>query len=273
MIDFVTAVAEESERFGRAADRAIETGVPMGDIAVPTCPDWDLTDLVWHLTEVQHFWASIVERGLEDPSTVPGLTRPSPAGLPELFDRVSEQLVAALAGHDPEDACWSWHDEGHSVGWVRRRQAHEALIHRLDAESALAIVDPAAEPEPIDEALATDGIDEMLTTMLEARSWPDGARWETDGRSIRIEVPARAWTATAGRIAGTEPEGRPLDLPAIRLVGAGAPAAGEPSATLRGPAAAVDRWLWRRGPVDDPAIETEGDRSLVGWLRQLAALD
>ena len=27
---------------------------------VPTCPDWDAADLLWHLTEVHLFWAGIL---------------------------------------------------------------------------------------------------------------------------------------------------------------------------------------------------------------------
>ena len=31
---------------------------------VPTCPDWDADDLLWHLAEVQWFWGTIVSREL-----------------------------------------------------------------------------------------------------------------------------------------------------------------------------------------------------------------
>ncbi|WP_298758133.1 maleylpyruvate isomerase N-terminal domain-containing protein, partial [uncultured Nocardioides sp.] len=27
---------------------------------VPTCPDWDADDLLWHLAEVQWFWGGVV---------------------------------------------------------------------------------------------------------------------------------------------------------------------------------------------------------------------
>ena len=59
------------------------------------------------------------------------------------------------------------------VDFVRRRQAHEALIHRLDAELV------AGDPTPVDRDLASDGVDEVLTIVHgELPSWatftPDG---------------------------------------------------------------------------------------------------
>src|SRR6185312_10928831 len=34
---------------------------------VPSCPGWTAADLAWHLLEVQFFWATVVERRLQDP--------------------------------------------------------------------------------------------------------------------------------------------------------------------------------------------------------------
>src|SRR3954451_9043021 len=35
---------------------------------VPGCPDWELADLVWHLSEVQLLWAWVVRTRASDPS-------------------------------------------------------------------------------------------------------------------------------------------------------------------------------------------------------------
>ena len=51
------------------------------------------------------------------------------------FDEASSGLVAALRDADPADPAWTWSKE-QTVGFILRRQAHEALIHRLDAELA-----------------------------------------------------------------------------------------------------------------------------------------
>ena len=45
------------------------------------------------------------------------------------------------------------------MGFVRRRQAHEALIHRIDAELT------AGRRTPVDPLLGADGVDEALRVM------------------------------------------------------------------------------------------------------------
>jgi len=60
-----------------------------------------------------------------------------------------------LAGLDPDEPAWSWAGD-HRVGFWQRRMAHETLIHRYDAEAA------AGAPQPLDPALAADGVDEVL---------------------------------------------------------------------------------------------------------------
>ncbi len=54
----------------RFADAAAEAVLEHGWKApVPGCPNWKLDDLVWHLSEVQHFWAWVVRTRAPDPST------------------------------------------------------------------------------------------------------------------------------------------------------------------------------------------------------------
>ena len=54
---------------------------------------------------------------------------------------------------------WMWNLDGRHAGYIARRQAHEALIHRIDAELT------AGRRTPVDAALGTDGIDEVLSVM------------------------------------------------------------------------------------------------------------
>ncbi len=267
MIDFVHHIELESDRFRSAAGALASSGGAAGLAAapVPTCPDWTAADLVWHLAEVQHFWASIVEANLADPSEVGELVRPADDGLLALFDDCSTRLVSAVRDHDGDEPCWSWHDDGHSVGWVRRRQAHEALIHRIDAE--LTVGDGRLEAtRPIDTQLAADGVDEMVGVMLEVGSVPDWARFDRDGRTIRLDVPGRSWTLALGRFVGTDPSGTAHDLPAVT----GLPAVDRPTAIVSGPAAELDLWLWRRAPLAEAAID--GDPAVVEWLHEAGAV-
>ena len=53
-LDYVAALTRESARFAEA----IRGAAP--DTPVPTCPGWTADDLLWHLGEVQWFWAAVV---------------------------------------------------------------------------------------------------------------------------------------------------------------------------------------------------------------------
>ncbi len=255
MRNYLDAIVTESARFGN-----ILRDTP-GISRVPSCPDWSLSDLGWHLAEVQYFWASIVENLFLSPEAVPDLERPEDTELSSLFDVQSARLVAALRAGNPDDECWSWHEPGTNVGWVRRRQAHEALIHRIDAELT------AGSVSPIEDDLATDGVDEILTTMLDASDIPDWSRFDPDGTSAAIVAPHRTWTMVLGRFSGTSPvTGTTYDDPAVVLQ----PIEEIPTVTISGPATDLDLWLWgRHTPV---GLGVEGDPALLDVIRAAAAV-
>ncbi|MEX0834789.1 MAG: maleylpyruvate isomerase family mycothiol-dependent enzyme, partial [Nitriliruptor sp.] len=169
---YTDIVAEQSARFLAVLRRADPDGV------VPSTPAWTVADLVWHLAEVQWFWGAIVSDLLEDVDALTEPDRPEGAALVDLLRRSSADLVGALRERDPADTCWSWHEDGRSVGWVARRQAHEALIHRVDAELAAGVPVSAAPAE-----LAADGVDELLRVMLKLPSW---GTFTPDGCAVRV---------------------------------------------------------------------------------------
>jgi uncharacterized protein (TIGR03083 family) len=280
MVDFIDAVTAESNRFAAALKAAGDEDL-LSSAMVPTCPEWTMADLAWHLTEVQHFWAEIVDGNLANPSAVESLTRPADAELADGFAATAERLVAVIESRGTAEPCWSWHDDGGSVGWVRRRQAHEALIHRVDAELTLAAArgeQPASTLSPIDEELAADGVDEMLRVMLDASSTPDWARFDPDGSSMQIRVPGRGWTLHFGRFVGTDPSGDDHDLDAISVEDPANDSSFD-GTVLEGPASEVDLWLWRRDPLDPVTTTTatttttvtvDGDQGLADRLRSMA---
>jgi uncharacterized protein (TIGR03083 family) len=190
---FVETIQIESARF---AD-ALASVAP--DAAVPCCSEWRAADLLWHLTEVQHFWGSIVEGLLSDPGDVPELDRPSDDDLGALFVDRSERLVRVLAAADPYDECWSWDEHGGgSVAWVRRRQAHEAAIHRVDAEQAA-----GRDLSGIPVDLAADGIDEALT--VQTSGIPAWAEFVPSGGTMEMYArdADRAFGLESGRMVGS----------------------------------------------------------------------
>lgn len=256
---YVDVVEDEGRRLRAAVRRADVRAV------VPSAPEWSVADLAWHVAEVQWFWGAIVADLLDDVDGLEELDRPSDADLPELLASNGAALVDALRRRDPDDRCWSWHQDGGHVGWVARRQAHEALIHRVDAE--LAADGRVADTTP---ALAADGVDELLVGLLALPSWTTFA---PDGTAVAVLATddARRWHVEIGRVTGTSPRsGEAVDQEAVR-VRRGGSETDEVGATLSGRAWDVDRWLWGRGPADP--LRMAGDRGLLHQLRSIAEID
>lgn len=224
---------------------------------VPGCPAWDAADLLWHLAEVQWFWATMVDARPAAPDDLPGNPdRPATYdALLDAFDTNSATLLAALEKADPSEPAWTWADE-QTVGFSYRRQAHEALIHRLDAEQTVGRV------TALDPALAADGVDECLDIMY--GGCPPWAVLSPLPHHLKIEITdadAAIWVQLA-HWSGTDGDGVHQDADAIQVV---TTPGTEPEAVVTGPAAALDAWLWRRG--DDAEIRVTGDRKIYDHFR------
>lgn len=255
-MDYLTSLATDSARFAEILSDADP------ELRVPCCPEWNAADLAWHLTEVQWFWGAIVAERLPEPEAAENGTPERPPTLGEtidLFTHSSKRLQTALASTPDETPVWTWEASDQSAGFVRRRQTHEALIHRVDAEQTAGLT------SMLDPALAVDGVDEILAVMIAGIApW---ASFEPDGVSVRLEASDadRHWGLAFGRMQGTSPfTGKTYDLEAATL-GLDAP---EAAAIIAGPAAALDLWLWGRGGLD--GITVTGEAAVVDRLRQAA---
>jgi len=215
---------------------------------VPTCPDWSAEDLLWHLTTVQWFWSSIV---IDRPTEVDEAQEPErPAAYAEVlraFDHWSAALAGALDGIAPADEAWTWSDD-HTVGFILRRQAHEALIHRVDAElTAGARSDLPAE-------LAADGVHEVLGVMY--GGCPPWGSWEPLPHYVRVDCTDTGheiWVQF-GLFSGIDPDSGDeiADEEDFHVVDA--PEDIEPDVVIDGPAGALDAWLWHRGDEDELSV-------------------
>ena len=253
-VDFLAAIRTESLRFHECLSGVDPTA------SVPTCPDWNAADLVWHLTEVQWFWAAIVRDRLSSPegakASIP--TRPSDhLELLRLCAQASSNLGAELADLAADTPMWTWSDD-RTAGFILRRQAHEALIHRLDAEVV------GGRSTAIDAHLAADGVDEALRVMYaESPEW--GAFMPSDlvGTVTATDV-GRSWGISLGRFVGTSPEsGTAHDEEVLQV--------SEPTDDgcfdVRGTAASLDTWLWNRPTMKQ--IDFGGDRAALDEFRNL----
>ncbi|HXY90953.1 MAG TPA: maleylpyruvate isomerase family mycothiol-dependent enzyme [Acidimicrobiia bacterium] len=232
--DYLTAITRESAALADAAERA---GL---DAPVPSCPGWDVGDLVAHVGEVQQ-WARITveQRATE---RISRRTLPGAPGGPERvpwFRGQAASLVAVLAATPVDARVWSWTDDDTAQFWSRR-QANEAAVHRWDAELA------AGAPATIDAALAADGVDERLG-WLPARADLAGA-----GETVHLHC-----TDTNGEWFVTlSPSGSTVE----RVHAKGDVAA-------RGAASDLDLFVWGRvAPTD---LDVFGDAALLARFQEL----
>jgi uncharacterized protein (TIGR03083 family) len=225
---------------------------------VPGCPDWDAADLLWHLAEVQWFWATTIRlRPAPPDDDAARPERPEAySDLLDLFDTCSADLVAQLAAADPGEHAWHWSDE-QTVGTSYRRQAHEALIHRLDAEQT------ADQVTALDAELAADGVMELFEIMYGGEP-PAWGRFEPGPGLVRVELSdlgQEVWVRP-GMFFGTEPESQKnYDGPHLVVAEPGEGA----TAVVRGDAATLDAWLWKRR--GDEGIDVSGDQAAFEGFR------
>jgi uncharacterized protein (TIGR03083 family) len=239
---------------------------------VPACPEWAADDLLWHLGSVQDFWARVVQtRPDKPPEDEAGRESPdrpgSHAELLRYFDAAHQRLVAALTDVSPREAAWTWSSapEDHTVGFIARRQAHEALIHRVDAQQTAGQT-AGLSPE-IDAQLAADGVHECLDVMY--GGCPPWGEWSPLPHYVRFDmsdVDQSVWVQL-GRFSGTDPEGVSHEEEDLHVVD---DPGQEPDAVIEAAsAAALDLRLWKRGPGDD--FHLAGDRSMVARVRAIVS--
>jgi uncharacterized protein (TIGR03083 family) len=258
-LDYLAHLARESARFAE-----ILRDVPPA-ARVPSCPDWNADDLLWHLGEVQWFWGTIVRdqmTGEQAEEHKPA--RPADrAALLAFYQRASSDLGAALAETADDAPRWTWSDD-QTAGFIRRRQAHEALIHRVDAELT------CGSRGPMDPRLSADGVDEVLRIMFGG----DVPQWGTftpgSAKTLRVHAlgTGDSWFVTLGQFSGTDPgDQASYDQPGIHVSDSD-PGEGI-GASVSGSAADLDCWLWQRPPL--ARIDRSGDEDLLSRFQSLIA--
>jgi uncharacterized protein (TIGR03083 family) len=239
-MDFVSVIEEESAALARAmrAPGALSA-------TVPACPGWTGADLVWHIGAVQTFWTAVVEHADTSQPAHPQPRRPDDYGLLDWYDRQRAALVAAFRRTPADARRWTWWGSGvDSATELARRQAHEALVHRWDAQSVLGAPDPLGPPE-----LAADGVGEFTERML-----PDDADWKGAPGTLRLA----ATDTGAEFLLRLDPRPAPVPEPI-----------GPVLASVLGPAGELDLWVWRR----TASVAVEGDASVVAEFHGWADLD
>jgi uncharacterized protein (TIGR03083 family) len=225
-----------------AAAEAAGTGAE-----VPTCPGWQVRDLLRH-TGMVHRWAtSIVAERQTGPRPDGGLPDLDGDALLAWFREGHGRLVDTLAAAPPDVRCWHFLPAPSPLAFWARRQAHETTVHRIDAEAAR-----GGEITGIGADFAVDGIDELLCG-FHARD-KSAVRTE-EPRTLRVratDVPGAVWTV---RLSERPPVAERTDD-------------GDADCELAGPAARLYPALWNR----EPFPEVTGDASLAALWRETSGV-
>jgi uncharacterized protein (TIGR03083 family) len=244
---FLTAIRSAAARLHDHAQRA---GL---DVAVPSCPDWNVAALVTHQGMV-HRWATANVRGESAHRTED--SEAAAAAAPDLltwFDEGARELTEALieASDDLEAMVFLSNAPAPRLFWARR-QAHETTIHSVDAQAAELRRLPRPAETMINEELAADGIDELLRGFLPRRK----SKLRSQSSYV-IEIHTtgadQRWQVAVS------------DQPPLSVRGATWP----PDAVIRGTALELYLGLWNR-TID---LKAEGREDVVEqWRRQVRVL-
>ncbi|MFF0777149.1 maleylpyruvate isomerase family mycothiol-dependent enzyme [Streptomyces sp. NPDC003720] len=238
--EFLHALDREGRLLAAAAELA---GT---DAKVPTCPGWQVRDLLRHTGAVHRWAAGIVADGHTAPRPLPEGPDLDGAELVTWYRDSHRRLVETLAGAPADLDCWTFHPAPcpSPLAFWTRRQAHETTVHRHDAEAARG--GPATS---VATGFAADGVDELLRGFhARARS-----RVRTDRpRVLRIRAldagADAVWTVRLSE----QPPATSRDADA------------EADAELAGTAERLYLALWNRAPLSDMT----GDRALAALWRE-----
>lgn len=205
-----------------AAFRAVLATADL-DAPVAACPPWDLRELAAHLAGT-HRWArnAVAEGELRRGPTPP---LPDREAVETMYADAVTGLITALRATPDDAPCPSFLTPHDTAAFWLRRQVHELLVHRWDAERA-AGADPV-----LDARLAADGVAEVLEVFLPRMR----------ARGLLGALPAALVL-------------RQSDGPGQWVLGDDAP-----QASVVAPAQDLLLLLWKRRPLD--GLEVHGDEA------------
>jgi len=234
------------------------------DVAVPTTPEWTVTDLVEHVGQTQHWVAEIIEQRITDPTQLPTEMAVLPTDPREWQAWLSEsgQRVASACSDDALGAPVfnAAGDERPGTRFWMSSVLNEAVLHGFDAASA------ADRPADIDADIAAALISNHFA-MLTSPAWelqrPESAH------AIRGTGQTLQWLATdtADDAGAWYVERRPDGA-------TWQPRTQQADVTVTGPARSLLLILTRRLPLTDreaTSISVDGDTDLARhWLGNTA---
>jgi uncharacterized protein (TIGR03083 family) len=229
------------------------------DHEIPFCPGWTGRDMALHLAGVYRWVTAMVANRMPEPPDkdlrASLYADPNPADDKGVLSRLNlalDGVVDALRTGPADLPCWQiWPGLTPRNFWIRR-QLHETLVHRVDAQNlgrSAATVVGGAE---LDTTVAADGVDEMVLGF--SGRYRKLRHDEPVTLAVRATDADRAWWATIG--------------PDALTTGRGEPAAAD--ATVTAKSGELLLWLWNRRGSD--GLEISGDPTVLEIWRMNAHL-
>jgi uncharacterized protein (TIGR03083 family) len=227
------------------------------DARVPSCPEWTVRDLAEHLGGV-HRWCAgtvsrpgekLVRRGVGD------------APMPESVDEVSTWLlegaatVARTIRDAGEDTLVGGFGTMVPVAFWARRQCHETLVHRADAELA-AGVPVLADVAP---EIAADAVDEHLEMVVRSAKRRTGLHG--DGATLHLHATDEGLDGSGEWVVTLDAEGPRVEH-----------AHRKSDAAVRGPARALLLVLTGRERPENVGVDVLGAAELLERWREHGAV-
>lgn len=237
-MDRLAIIIREADRLAQVLSDTSATA------RVPTCPDWNAEDLLWHLTEVHLIWSGILHHHALSDDQAEEVEESLPArpdtltDLLKLREEATATLVEELSTHDDDQPRWTWFPPEQTVGFTRRMQTYEATMHRIDAELTAGLT-----AEPLTAEVATGAVEHCVDVMW----WGGMPAWAHYTPAAVIQLHATDtgdhWLVEAGRWGGIGPQsGQSFDEPrAVRAT------SGSAAAVFSGQSHQLALWAWGRG--------------------------
>lgn len=236
---YLVHIRDDGDLIAAAAPRGLQ-------LPIPACPGWDVSDVLAHLAGVYDHKVMAMRLGRRPVEGEWVTDEPFGKTTLEWFGDEHAKLLAELVAHQPKDPAWSWWPPDQTVGFWYRRMALETVVHRADVEAQF------GPPSAIDEELAIDGIDEVLTLMLGGE---DEAAVEASGTgTVEVRAGDAAWSIRLEDARTVVESGRRSSSNAV----------------LSGDPAALFLYLWGRAPLD--TLTRSGDESKITLMRARLAL-
>lgn len=246
--DHLDGLREALLAFTRYADRA---GLRAG---VPTCPEWNVRQLIAHQGMVHRWAAGLLAGHSTDTEALEREGRAAVDPVEWLRDGAIDLAGALTRAPETVAAPVFLKDAPPPRAFWARRQCHETTIHAVDAMAAALGSPPDPAQTWVTTELALDGIDELLCGFL-PRSKSTLRSVDPVAFAIRPDEGDRAWLVRV-----TE---EPAETTVLARSDAELDAA---DVQVTGPVVDLYLRLWNRAPLaDDDGLELWREKSRVVW--------